>query len=344
MKAAIFNGPRDVRAGNLPDPRIEEPADAVVRVTLACVCGSDLWYYRGVSPHAGGGIGHEFVGIVEQVGSDVQTLTEGDLVIAPFAFSDGTCANCRAGIQTACLHGGFFGADGLGGQAERVRVPQADGTLVKVPAGEYSDETLRSLLTLSDVMGTGHHGIVSAHTQPGDTVAVVGDGAVGLSAVISAKRLGASRIIALSRNPARQALATEFGATDIVSERGDAATEAVLAMTGGVGADAVAECVGSNDSFTTAISIARPGATVGYVGVPHDIEVEVNRLFFRNIGIQGGPAPVRAYLPELLDDVIAGRINPGRVFDFETDLDHIDEAYAAMDERRAIKSLVRVAA
>jgi alcohol dehydrogenase len=344
MKAAIFNGPGDVHGGDVPDPRIEEPTDVLVRVTLACVCGSDLWYYRGDSPHPGGGIGHEFIGVVDVVGPAVRSLKEGDLVIAPFAFSDNTCPNCRAGVQTACLHGGFFGADGLGGQAERVRVPQAEGTLVKVPAGDHSDETLRSLLTLSDVMATGHHAVVSAGTKPGDTVAVVGDGAVGLLAVLAAKRLGAGRIIALSRNPDRQALAAEFGATDIVPERGEAAVRAVLALTDGVGADAVAECVGSAESFATAVSIARAGATVGYVGVPHGIEVDINPLFFRNVGIKGGSAPVRLYLPELLDDVLAGRINPGRVFDYETDLDHIDEAYAAMDERRAIKSLLRLGA
>lgn len=342
MRAAIFNGPRDIRIGELPDPVIVEPTDAIVRVTLACVCGSDLWYYRGTSPHEQGAIGHEFIGVVEQVGPDVRTLAAGDLVIAPFAYSDGTCPNCRAGIQTSCLHGGFFGGDGLGGQAQRVRVPRADGTLVKVPAGDYSDTTLRSLLALSDVMGTGHHAVVSANTQPGDTVAVVGDGAVGLCAVLAAKRLGAGRIIALSRHPARQALARDFGATDIVADRGDAAIEAVLALTDRVGADAVAECVGTADSFATAVAIARPGSTVGYVGVPHGVEVPIDTLFFRNVGIKGGSAPVRQYLPELLEDVLAGRIDPGRVFDFETDLEHIGDAYAAMDERRAIKSLVRV--
>jgi threonine dehydrogenase-like Zn-dependent dehydrogenase len=323
---------------------ILKPTDVVVRVTLACVCGSDLWYYRGQSPHDVGAIGHEFVGVVDQVGSDVRTLSAGDVVIAPFAFSDGTCPNCRAGVQTACLHGGFFGSDGLGGQAERVRVPLADGTLVKVPEGDHSEAMLRSFLALSDVMGTGHHAVVSANTQPGDTVAVVGDGAVGLCAVLAAKRLGAGRIIALSRNPERQAHARAFGATDIVPGRGEAAIAAVLALTDGVGADAVAECVGTADSFSTAVALARPGSTVGYVGVPHGIEVPIDTLFFRNVGIKGGSAPVRAYLPELLDDVLSGRINPGRVFDLETDLDGIAAAYAAMDERRAIKALVRVAA
>jgi len=343
MQAAIFNGPRDITIAEVADPTIEEPTDAVVRVVLACVCGSDLWYWRGLSSHGHTGIGHEFVGLVEATGSSVTTVHEGDLVIAPFAFSDGTCPNCLVGIQTACLHGGFFGdGDGLGGQAELVRVPQADGTLVKVPAGTYDDATMRSLLTLSDVMGTGHHAAVSAHVLDGDTVAVVGDGAVGLSAVIATKRLGADRIIALSRNPARQALACEFGATDIVAERGDAAVEAVRGMTGGIGVDAALECVGTNDAMATATAIARPGSTVGYVGVPHGVELEVPTIFYRNVGIQGGPAPVRAYIPELMDDVLAGRINPGRVFDFETDLEHITDAYAAMDDRRAIKSLVRV--
>ena len=272
MRAAIFAGPRRIEIGERPDPVILEPTDAVIRVTVACVCGSDLWYYRGETPHEVGAIGHEFVGVVEELGSDVRTIAKGDLVIAPFAFSDGTCPNCQAGVQTSCLHGGFFGGDGLGGQAELVRVPLADGTLVKVPEGEYSDETLRSLLALSDVMGTGHHAVVSANAQLGDTVAVVGDGAVGLCAVLAARRLGAGRIIALSRNPERQALAREFGATDIVAERGDAAIRAVLALTAGVGADAVSECVGTADAFSAAIAIARPGSTVGYVGVPHGVE------------------------------------------------------------------------
>ena len=272
-------------------------------------------------------------------------VREGDLVVVPFAFSDGTCPNCRNGIQTACWHGGFFGSGvGLGGQAERLRVPQADGTLVKVPGGPYDDKTMRSVLTLSDVMGTGHHALQLAYAKPGDTVGVVGDGAVGLSAVLAAGRMGAGRIIALSRNPARQQLAREFGATDIVGERGEAAVEAVLALTGRVGVDAAAECVGTNESMTTALGITRAGGMVGAVGVPHDVDVPIGALFSRNRGIKGGGAPVRAYLPELLEDVLSGRLNPGRVFDYETDLDHIGDAYAAMDERRAIKSLVRVGA
>ena len=343
MRAAIFNGPRDIGVADRPDPVVDAPTDAVVRVVLACVCGSDLWYYRGESPHDLDGIGHEFVGIVEAAGAAVRNIEVGALVIAPFAFSDGTCPNCLAGVQTACLHGGFFGGgDDAGGQAELVRVPQADGTLVAVPTGAYDDATMRSFLTLSDVMGTGHHAAMSAGVQAGDTVAVVGDGAVGLSAILAAKRLGAARIIALSRNPARQALAREFGATDAVAERADAAIAAVLELTGGIGVDATLECVGTNEAMTTALAIVRPGSTVGYVGVPHGVEVSVPQMFRRNVGLKGGPAPVRAYLPELLADVLAGTINPGRVFDFETDLEHVADAYAAMDERRAIKALVRV--
>jgi threonine dehydrogenase-like Zn-dependent dehydrogenase len=246
-------------------------------------------------------------------------------------------------MTTACLNGGFFPVgNGDGGQGEFVRVPLADGTLVKVPGSTYSDEIMKSLLTLSDVMGTGHHAAVSAEVQKGDTVAVVGDGAVGLCAILAAKRLGVVRIFALSRHPARQQLAREFGATDIVEERGEAAVEAVKHVTDGIGVDATLECVGTNEAMQTALAIARAGSMVGYVGVPHGVEMPVPSLFYRNIGAHGGPAPARAYLPELMEDVLAGRINPGRVFDFTTDLDGVADAYAAMDERRAIKSLLRV--
>lgn len=344
MKAAIFQGPWEIEVGERPDPTIKEPTDAVVRVVLACVCGSDLWYYRGETDFpVGSPIGHEFIGIVEHVGNEVRHVAKGDFVVSPFAYSDGTCPNCQVGITTACVHGGFFPAgNGDGGQGEFVRVPLADGTLVKVPAANYSDEIMKSLLTLSDVMGTGHHAAVSAEVQKGDTVAVVGDGAVGLCAVLAAKRLGATRILALSRNPARQQLAREFGATDIVEERGEAAVEAVKYLTGGIGVDATLECVGTNEAMQTALAIARPGSMVGYVGVPHGVEMPVPTLFYRNIGAHGGPAPARAYLPELMADVLAGRINPGRVLDFETDLEGVADAYAAMDQRRAIKSLLRV--
>jgi threonine dehydrogenase-like Zn-dependent dehydrogenase len=345
MRAAIFNGPRDITVGERPDPVIEDPTDAVVRVTLACVCGSDLWYYRGDSPHDQGAIGHEFMGIVDQVGDGVRVLTPGDLVVAPFTWSDGTCVLCRDGWQSNCLHGGGFGNHGIdGGQGERVRVPFADATLVKVPGSRHSDNTLRSVLALSDVACTGHHAAVSAGVGPGMTVAVVRDGGVGLSAVLAAKRLGAAQIIALSRNPARQAVAREFGAADIVVDRGDAAVEAVRSLTGGLGVDAALECVGTGESMRTAFAIARSGGMVGAVGAPHDVEVPIDTVIFRNVGLRGGVAPARRYLPELLDAVLAGEINPGRLFDYETDLDHIVDAYDAMDQRRAIKSLVRVGA
>ena len=344
MRAAIFNGPHDIGVGERPDPVITDPTDAIVRVTLACVCGSDLWYYRGLSPHDLGAIGHEFIGVVDEIGSDVRDLAVGDLVVTPFTYSDGTCPICLAGWPSNCINGGGFGNHGIdGGQGEAVRVPFADTTLLKVPGSGHSQETLRSVLALSDVACTGHHAAVSGGVGPGMTVGVVGDGAVGLSAVLAAKRLGAARIIALSGNPSRQAVAREFGATDIVTERGDAAIEAVLAMTSGLGVEAALECVGTGQSMATAFAIARSGGMVGAVGAPHDVEVPIDTVIFRNVGLRGGVAPARKYIPELLPDVLAGRINPGRVLDFETDLEGIAEAYAAMDERRSIKSLVRVA-
>jgi len=345
MRAAIFNGPGSIEVGTRPDPIIKEPSDAVVRVVLACVCGSDLWYYRGESDHAVGSIGHEFIGVVEDVGGDVTAVAPGDLVIAPFIFSDGTCPHCQNGSTISCVAGGNFGNGTIdGGQGEAVRVPLADGTLVKVPGSGHSDAMLRSLLTLSDVMSTGHHAATSARVQPGSTVAVVGDGAVGLSAVLASARLGAERIITLSRNPARQALARTFGATDIIEARGDEANALVLELTAGIGVDSAMECVGTAQSMSTALTIARPGSTVGVVGVPHGVDIPFPDIFFRNIGWHGGPAPARRYIPELLDDVLAGTIDPGLVLDFETDLDHIADAYAAMDDRRAIKSLVRIGA
>jgi threonine dehydrogenase-like Zn-dependent dehydrogenase len=343
MKAALFCGPRSIKVGARPDPVIVEPTDAIVRVILACVCGSDLWYYRGESPHSPGAIGHEFVGVVQQVGPAVNGIAEDDLVVAPFKYSDGTCANCRAGWTSSCVAGGPFGADGIdGGQGEMVRVPFAGNTLVRVPGAGHSDPVMASLLALSDVMGTGHHAAMMAGVRPGSTVAVVGDGAVGLCGIIAAKRLGAERVIAMSSHADRQALARLFGATEIVSGRGDAATKAVLELTEGIGVDATLECVGTAQSVATAFDIARPGSMVGYVGVPHGVTVPLTRMFAHNIGLRGGSAPVRAYIPELLEDVLACRIDPGRVFDFATDLDGIAEAYAAMDDRRAIKSLVRI--
>jgi threonine dehydrogenase-like Zn-dependent dehydrogenase len=342
VRAALFIEPHRIEAGDRPDPVIREPTDAIVRVVLACVCGSDLWYYRGDSPFQPGPIGHEFVGVVEDVGAEVRDIAKGELVIAPFAYSDGTCPNCRNGVTTACMNGGFFPMNGDGGQGEAVRVPLADTTLVQVPGSGHSDQMMRSLLTLSDVMATGHHAAVCAQVRPGHTVAVVGDGAVGLSGVLAAKRLGAERIIALSRHADRQELAKEFGATDIVAERGDAAVEAVKEMTEGIGADATLECVGTGQAMETAIGVARAGSTVGFVGVPHGVALPIETMFRQTIGVRGGGAPVRIYIRELLDDVLAERIDPSRVLDYETDLDGIGDAYAAMDERRAIKSLVRV--
>jgi threonine dehydrogenase-like Zn-dependent dehydrogenase len=344
VRAALFEGPRDIRVGELPDPVIVEPTDAIVSVLLGAVCGSDLWYYRGVTPHSLGAIGHEFMGVVERVGSAVSDLVVGDFVVAPFKFNDGTCANCRAGWTSACVNGGAFGTNGIdGGQGEAVRVPFADATLVKIPPADYPDEMMRSLVALADVMSTGHHAAVSAGVKAGGTVAVVGDGAVGLCGVIASDRLGAERVIALSRNPVRQELARSFGATDIVAERGEGAVRAMLELTDGIGVDAVLECVGTAESFATAFAIARPGASVGFVGVPHGAEVPLAQVMFpRNVGLRGGSAPVRVYLPELLEDVLAGRIDPGRVFDYETDLDGVPDAYAAMDERRAVKALIRM--
>jgi len=343
MRAAIFNRPGSITVGQRPDAMIVEPTDAVVRVVLACVCGSDLWYYRGDTRFEPGPIGHEFVGIVEDVGADVRIVAKGDLVVAPFAYSDGSCPHCLRGITSACARGGFIPAgNGDGGQGEAVRVPLADGTLVTVPGSGHPDEIMASLVTLTDVMCTGHHAARCARVSTGDTVAVVGDGAVGLCGVLAARRLGAARIVALSRNPARQGVARAFGATDIIEERGADATAAVLELTGGVGVDATLECVGTGQAMKTALSIARPGSMVGYVGLPHGVEFPVRWMFSRNTGVQGGSAPVRAYIPELLDDVLDGRIDPGRVLDLTTDLDGVAEAYAAMDESRAIKALLRV--
>ena len=310
MKAAIFKGPGMVEIGERPDPVIQEPTDAVVRVVLGCVCGSDLWYYRGESAHAVGSIGHEFIGIVEQAGAEVRGVREGDLVVAPFIYSDMSCPHCLNGSTISCPVGGNFGNGTIdGGQGEAVRVPLAGSTLVPVPGSEHHDAMLRSLLALSDVMSTGR----------------------------------AERIIALSRHADRQQASREFGATDIIEARGEEAIQAVLDLTSGIGADAALECVGTAQSIATAFAVARPGSTVGIVGVPHG-QPPFAETFFRNTGWRGGPAPARIYIPELLGDVLDGVIDPGQVFDYETDLDHIADAYQAMDERRAIKSLVRVGA
>ncbi|MBK8823142.1 MAG: zinc-dependent alcohol dehydrogenase family protein [Anaerolineales bacterium] len=342
MKATVMYGAGDVRVENVPDAQIKESTDALVVVTRAAICGSDLWPFKGMKPSdVGSRMGHEFIGIVEAVGKDVRKIKVGDLVAAPFAWSDGTCEFCQEGLHTSCLHGGFWGGTKLdGGQGEAVRVPQADGTLYPLSVGR-DDSLMPSLLTLTDVMATGHHAAVSAKVGPGKIAAVVGGGAVGLCGVIAAKRLGAEQIIFLDRHADRIALAKEFGATDIVSERGDAAIERVLALTNGLGAHSVLECVGYEESTRTALSIARAGGAVGRVGVPQDASMPVAMpTFFRNVTIAGGPAPARAYIEELLPDVLEGRIEPGRVFDFAGGLDQVPDGYRAMDDRKAIKAII----
>lgn len=343
MRATVMYGAGDVRVENVPDARIVEPTDAVVTVSHGCICGSDLWPYKSRKPEdAPVRMGHEFIGIVEDVGASVRTVKRGDLVVAPFAFSDGSCEFCAEDLQTSCVHGGFWGGTkNDGGQGEAVRVPFADGTLVTLPVGR-DDALMPSLLTLSDVMGTGHHAAVAAQTAPGRIVAVIGDGAVGLCGVIAAKRLGAEQIIMLGRHKDRIALAKEFGATDIVSERGEAAVERVRELTGGFGAHSVLECVGLEQSTVTALDIARPGGSVGRVGVPQtDLIPKSRQTFMGNVTIAGGVAPARAYIPELLPDVLDGRINPGRVFDRTIDIDGVPDGYRAMNDREAIKVMIK---
>src|SRR2546421_7741151 len=335
-------GAGDVRIETVADARLIEPTDALVAVTRACICGSDLWPYRTLEHSENGRrMGHEAIGHVEAVGADVRSLEVGELVVIPFAYSDGTCAFCQEGVHTSCIRGGFLGAgDADGAQAEAVRVPQADGTLVALPAGE-DDALTASLLTLSDVMGTGHHAAVAAKVGPGKSVAVVGDGAVGLCGVLAAKRLGAEQVIILGRHADRIALAREFGATDVVSERGAEAVERVKQLTGGHGVHSVLECVGLDQSVETAIEIARPGGAVGRVGVPQHTAIPgAKPSFYKNVTIGGGPAPVRAYIDDLLPDVLEGRIDPGRVFDRVVDLDGVPGGYRAMNEREAIKVMV----
>src|ERR671910_2929629 len=329
MRATVMFGAGDVRIEDVPDATISEPTDAVVRVTRACICGSDLWPYNQMErTETGQPMGHEAVGVVEEAGDEVRAVKAGDVVVMPFAYSDGTCEFCREGLQTACVHGGFFGNEGDdGAQAEAGRVPYADGTLFALSVGE-DDALMPSLLTLSDVMGTGHHAAVVAKVGPGKSVAVVGDGAVGLCGVIAAKRLGAEQIIIMGRHEDRIALAREFGATDVVSERGEEAIERVRGLTGGFGAHSVLECVGYAQAMETAIGIARPGGAVGRVGVPQDETIPASLpAFFGNVTVGGGPAPVRAYIEELLPDVLEGRIEPGRVFDRTVCLDGGADGY-----------------
>lgn len=336
MLGTVLHAPFDIRFEERADPRIQEPTDAIVRTVAACVCGSDLWRYRGITPISGPTpIGHEYVGVVEAVGSAVTSVREGQFVVGGFTTSDRTCATCRAGATANCEH--KTGYDGC--QAELIRVANADGTLLATPETPRA-ERIPDVLALSDVLCTGWHAAVSAGVAPGSTVVVVGDGAVGLCGVLSAVHLGAERVIAMSRHASRQEVARDFGATDVIAERGDAGVEAVRELTQGVGADAVLECVGSQDSVVQALRSARPGATVGWVGVPHVTDIPPEHMFWRNVGLRGGVAPVRAYLPELLARVWDGELRAGAIFDLSLELSEVAEGYAAMDERRAIKSLL----
>jgi len=337
MRGTVLYAPRDVRFVERDAPKIVKPTDAIIRISATCVCGSDLWAYRGISPITRPTpMGHEYCGIVEEVGSAVTSITPGQFVIGSFFASDNTCPHCRAGYQTSCQHRELVG----NAQAPRLRVPLADGTLVATP-DVPPDDLIPSLLTLSDVMGTGWFAADAAEVKAGSTVAVVGDGAVGLLGVLSAKQMGAERIIAMSRHPSRQKLAREFGATDIVTERGDEGVARIEELTKGIGADAVLECVGTQESMMQAIRSTRPGGSIGYVGVPHGVGLDGTELFFAHVHLHGGPAPVRRYLPGLIDLVWTGRISPGKVFDLTLPLDQVAEGYRAMDERRAIKTLLR---
>jgi threonine dehydrogenase-like Zn-dependent dehydrogenase len=343
MRATVLHAAGDVRVEEVEDAKLVDPTDAVIRIARACICGSDLWPYGSLDPSDGARImGHEAIGVVDEVGPEVETLERGDVVVMPFVSSDGTCEFCRDGLHTSCVRVGFFGnGGGMGGaQAEALRVPNADGTLYALD-GAPDDALMPSLLTLADVMGTGHHAAVVAEVGPGSSVAVVGDGAVGLCGVIAAKRLGAEQIIILGRHEDRIALAREFGATDVVTERGREAVERVRELTGGFGAQSVLECVGHGTAVGSAIRMARPGGAVGRVGVPQHDEIPAGAsAFFGNVRIGGGPAPVRAYIEELLPDVVEGRIDPGRVFDTTVDLDGVPGGYRAMADRESIKVMI----
>jgi threonine dehydrogenase-like Zn-dependent dehydrogenase len=340
MRGAVLHAPGDVRVEEREDPRILVPTDAVIRLSATCVCGSDLWPYRGIEKITGPSpIGHEYVGIVEEVGSEVSNVRPGQFVVGSFFASDNTCEICRAGYQSSCTHREGMGA--LGAQAQYLRVPLADGTLVATP-DVPSDDLVPGILAASDVLGTGWFGAVAAEAGPGKTVAVVGDGAVGLLGVLAAKQLGADRIIAMSRHEPRQKLALEYGATDIVTERGDEGVARIKDLTNGLGAHSVIEAVGTQESMMQAIRSTRPGGHVGYVGVAHDVELPGEELFFSHVHLHGGPAPVRRFLPELIDLIWNRQIDPGKVFDLTLPLEQAAEGYRAMDERRAIKTLLRL--
>jgi threonine dehydrogenase-like Zn-dependent dehydrogenase len=339
MHGAVLHAPGDVRLDSRPDPRIENPTDAIIKLAATCVCGSDLWPYRGIEAVDGPTpMGHEYVGIVEEVGSDVRTLGPGQFVVGSFFASDNTCEICRAGYQSRCIHAQLMGA--IATQAEYARIPLADGTLVATPEVP-DDKYVPSLLAASDVLGTGWFAAVAAEAGPGKTVAVVGDGAVGLLGILAARELGAERIIAFSRHEDRQQLARHFGATDIVTERGDRGVARIKDMTNGYGAHSVIEAVGTQESMMQAIRSTRAGGHVGYVGVSHDVTLPGDELFFSGVHLHGGPAPVRRFLPDLIDRILTGAIDPGLVFDLDLPLADVAEGYRAMDERRAIKALLR---
>ncbi|MBV0902801.1 zinc-dependent alcohol dehydrogenase family protein [Haloarcula salina] len=345
MRAAIYRGPGEITVEEVPRPELESPTDAIVRVTHTAVCGSDLWFYRGESDReAGSRVGHEPMGIVEEVGDDVRSVEPGDRVFAPFVISCGRCEFCRKGLHTSCVNGDSWGGDNGGGQGEYVRATEADGTLVRVPDRHADDEdTLEAILPLTDVMGTGHHAAVSAGVGEGDTCIVIGDGAVGLCGVLAARRLGAERIIAMGHHEDRLDIAEDFGATELVSARGQEAVDAALDLTDG-GANHVMECVGAASAMDTATDVCRPGGTVGYVGVPHGVNdegLDMFSLFEDNISLSGGVAPVRAYAEDLLADVLQGTLDPSPIFTKTVDLDGVPDGYRAMDEREAIKVLVK---
>lgn len=338
MRAVILNGPRDIRVEEVDDPKIIEPTDAIIRLSATCICGSDLWPYRGIDEFSGRRqMGHEYVGVVEEIGSDVSEIKVGDLVVGSFVASDNTCEICAAGFQSKCVHAINMGT--IGTQAEFARIPHADGTLVRVD-GDPTPEQLKSLLAASDVLGTGWFAAVAAQAGPGKSVAVVGDGAVGLCGVLAAKQLGAEKIIAMSRHTDRQELAKIFGATHIVEERGDKGVAHVKALTNGLGAHSTVEAVGTNESMQQAIGATRPGGTVGYVGVSHDQLIEGRRLFRAGVTLSGGMAPVRRFLPDLITRIMIGEINPGLVFDLVLPFDQAAAGYAAMDERQATKTML----
>ncbi|CAM5437661.1 IMP dehydrogenase [Streptomyces coeruleorubidus] len=338
MRGVVMYTAGDVRVEERADPKLIEPTDAIVRLTATCICGSDLWPYRGVEPADHTDMGHEYVGVVEEVGDDVRNVKVGDFVVGSFVISDNTCEICRAGYQSGCVHREFV-AQTVGTQAEKARIPHADGTLVATP-GQPDEDLIPSLLAASDVLGTGWYGAVAAEAGPGKTVAVVGDGAVGLMAVLAAKQLGAERIIAMSRHPERQELARFYGATDIVEERGDAGVARIKELTGGLGAHSVVEAVGTQESTMQAINSTRPGGHLGFVGVNYDVSIQGIDLFFAGIHTEGGPAPVRRFLPDLIQLIWDRKIDPGKVFDLTLPLEEAAEGYKAMDERRATKVLL----